>query len=197
VWAALETRNEEEAARRGAAVALTFPNDLTARVFLGRLGWSEIGRLRAWARPLLSQAPAPADSSRFDDYEDAASGWGNHVVRDAQHLNWRFGDSPRGYRTVRSRDGYAVVGKTRYRGVEAAVLADLVGGSRALLRRAVAAAAGRMMIALPAPEERRTFASLGFVPAPYTLRLLGKSLTGTLDADPAAWRFTLGDTDFF
>ena len=77
------------------------------------------------------------------------------------------------------------------------MLADLVGGSRDLLRRAIAAATGRLMIALPAPEQRATFLSLGFVPAPYTLRLLGKAFTGKLNADPAAWRFTLGDTDFF
>ncbi len=197
VWAALETRNEEEAARRGATLALTFPNDLTASVFLGRLGWTEIGRLRAWARPLLAQAPAPAEAEPFDNSEDAAAGWPSHVVRDAQHLNWRFVDSPRGYRVVRDLDGYAVVGRTRYRGIEAGVLADHVGCSRALLRRAIAAAPGRLMIALPASEQRRTFLSLGFVPAPYRLRLLGKALAGPLNADPAAWRFTLGDTDFF
>jgi GNAT superfamily N-acetyltransferase len=197
VWAAIESRNEREAAERGASVALTFPNDLTASVFLGRLGWTEIGRLRAWARPRLAQAPAPADRSPFDVPGDAAAGWPNHVVRDGRHLNWRFVDSPRGYRTVRSEAGYAVVGRTRYRGIETAVLADLVGESRDLLRRAVSAAAGRLMIALPAPEQRPTFISLGFVPAPYTLRLLGKALTGELNADPAAWRFTLGDTDFF
>jgi len=197
VFAELESRNEREAAERGASIALTFPNDLTARVFLGRLGWTEIARLRVWARPLLAQAPAPADPARFDDPQDAAAGWPNHVVRDAEHLNWRFGDSPRGYRVVRSGDGYAVVGRTRYRGIETAVLADLVGGSRDLLRRAIAAATGRLMIALPALEQRATFLSLGFVPAPYTLRLLGKALTGKLIADPTAWRFTLGDTDFF
>ena len=197
VFAALESRNEREAAERGASIALTFPNDLTARVFLGRLGWTEIARLRVWARPLLAQAPAPADAARFDDPQDAAAAWPNHVVRDAQHLTWRFGDSSRGYRVVRSGDGYAVVGRTRYRGIETAVLGDLVGGSRDLLRRAIAAATGRLMIALPAPEQRATFLSLGFVPAPYTLRLLGKALTGKLNADPSAWRFTLGDTDFF
>jgi len=26
---------------------------------------------------------------------------------------------------------------------------------------------------------------------------MGKPLAGELDADPSAWRFTLGDTDFF
>ncbi len=197
VWAEIESRNEREAAERGASVALTFPNDLTARVFLGRLGWTEISRLRAWARPLLAQAPAPADTAPFDNDGDAAAGWRNHVVRDARHLNWRFVDSPRGYRTLRSEDGYAVVGRTKYRGIETAVLADLVGSSRDLIRRAVSAAAGRLMIALPASEQRQMFLSLGFVPAPYTIRFLGKPLTGKLNADPSAWQFTLGDTDFF
>jgi len=71
------------------------------------------------------------------------------------------------------------------------------GFTRELVRRAVSIATGRLMIALPAPEQRATFLSLGFVPAPYTLRLLGKAPAGKLNADPAAWRFTLGDTDFF
>jgi len=197
VFAELEARNEREAAERGASIALTFPNDLTARVFLGRLGWTEIVRLRVWARALLAQAPAPADADPFDNPRDAAEGWPNHVVRDAQHLNWRFVESPRGYRTVRSGEGYAIVGRTQYRGIETAVLADLVGNSRALLRCAISAAAGRLMIALPAREQRAVFLSLGFAPAPYTLRLLGKPLTGKLNAAPSAWRFTLGDTDFF
>lgn len=197
VFAEVERRNELEARERGAALALTFPNDLTARVFLGRLGWTEIARLRVWARPLLAQAPGPADHARFVEPADAAAGWPNHVRRDERHLNWRYVDSPRDYRTVRAGDGYAVVGRTRYRGIETAVLADLVNGSRDLLRRAVSAAGGRLMIALPASEQRAAFLSLGFLPAPYTLRLLGKALTGKLNADPAAWRFTLGDTDFF
>jgi hypothetical protein len=30
-----------------------------------------------------------------------------------------------------------------------------------------------------------------------TLHFMGKELNGPLNADPAAWRLTLGDTDFF
>jgi hypothetical protein len=30
-----------------------------------------------------------------------------------------------------------------------------------------------------------------------TLDFMGKPLAGELDGDPRAWRFTLGDTDFF
>jgi GNAT superfamily N-acetyltransferase len=197
IFAELERKHEREAAERGVAVAFVFANELTAPIFAGRLGWSEIARLRVWARPVLSQASGPADATRFDDGLDAAGGWPNHVVRDAGHLNWRFLDSPRDYRVVRSTDGYAVVGRTRYRGIETAVLADLAGGSRGLLRRAVSIATGRLMIALPAPEQRSTFLSLGFMPAPYTLNFMGKGLTAELDHDSSAWRLTLGDTDFF
>ena len=197
IFAELERKHEREATERGAAVVLAFASAPTAPIFLGPLGWTEIGKLRVWARPLLSQAAAPADSAPFDEAGDTAAGWVDHVVRDATYLNWRFVDSPRGYRAVRADGGHAVVGRTRYRGIETAVLADLVGASRDLLRRAIAVAQGRLLIALPAPAEQRLFLSMGFLPAPYTLHLMGKPLAGSLSADPRAWRFTLGDTDFF
>jgi hypothetical protein len=197
IFAELERKHEREAAERGVAVALCFANHATAPMFLEPLGWTEIGRLRVWARPLLAQASAPAESEPFAAAQDTAAGWPNHVVRDADYLNWRFVESPRGYRVVRSGSGYAAVGRSRHRGMETAVLADYVGGSRDLLRRAVALSRARVMIALPGPGERSTFLSLGFVPAPYSLRLMGKPLAGALNADMAAWRFTLGDTDFF
>ena len=197
IFAELERKHEREATERGVAVVLAFASAPTAPIFLGPLGWVEIGRLRVWARPLLAQASAPVDAARFDDGGDVAAAWPNHVVRDAGYLNWRFVDSPKGYRVVRGTEGYAVVGTTRYRGVETAVLADFAGDSKDVLRRAVSAAAGRALIALPSPEQRRLFLSLGFVPAPYTLHLMGKPLAGKLSLDPAAWRFTLGDTDFF
>jgi hypothetical protein len=38
---------------------------------------------------------------------------------------------------------------------------------------------------------------VGFVPAPYTLHFMGKALAGRLTTDLQAWRFTLGDADFF
>jgi len=197
IFAALERKHEHEAQERGAAVVLAFASAPTAPIFIGPLGWMEIGRLRVWARPLFSQAPGPATAVRFEQAGDAAADWPNHVVRDAEYLNWRFVDSPRGYRVVGGDGAYAVVGKTRYRGIETAVLADFAGGSKDVLRRAVSIADGRAMIALPAPEQRRLFLSLGFVPAPHTLHLMGKPLAGNLDLAPAAWRFTLGDTDFW
>jgi GNAT superfamily N-acetyltransferase len=197
IFTELERKHEREAAERGVAVVLAFASAPTAPIFLGPLGWAEIGRLRVWVRPLLAQAPAPVEPGRFQSDRDAAATWPNHVVRDGEHLNWRYVDSPKGYRVVRDETGYAVVGRTRYRGIDTAVLADFVGGSKGLLRRAVSAAAGRALIALPAPEQRRLFASLGFVPAPYTLHFMGKPLAGKLALDASSWRFTLGDTDFF
>jgi hypothetical protein len=199
IFAELERKHEREAADRGVAVALVYANESTAPIFLGPLGWTEIGRLRVWARPLLAQSTGPAEATRFDDSHDTAAGWPNHVVRDAAYLNWRFVDSPRGYRVVRTETGHAVIGRTRKR-VEVAVLADLVAPEaevRSVLKRAVAVAGARVMIALPAAEQRRTFLSLGFAPAPYTLRLMGKALVGKLSTGPGAWRLTLGDTDFF
>ena len=47
------------------------------------------------------------------------------------------------------------------------------------------------------PEHRRAYAALGFVPTPLALHFMGKPLAGELSPDPRAWRFTLGDTDFF
>jgi GNAT superfamily N-acetyltransferase len=199
IFAELERKHEREASERGVAVVLAFASTPTAPIFLGPLGWTEIGRLRVWARPLLAQATGPAAETRFDDPQDAAAGWPNHVARGADYLNWRFADSPRGYRVALTETGHAVVGRARKR-VDVAVLADLVappGKERGLLKRAVAISSGRALIALPAPGQRATFLSLGFVPAPYTLHFVGKALAGKLNADPDAWRFTLGDTDFF
>ena len=198
IFAELERKHEREATERGVAVVLAFASAPTAPIFLGPLGWAEIGRLRVWARPVcwrrLRRRSTPRASTTT---ATLAAAWPNHVVRDAGYLNWRFADSPRGYRVVRGAEGYAVVGTTRYRGVETAVLADFAGDSKDVLRRAVSAPPAARCIALPAPEQRRLFLSLGFVPAPYTLHLMGKPLAGKLSLDPAAWRFTLGDTDFF
>ena len=97
------------------------PSAPTAPIFLGRLGWTEIARLRVWARPLLAQAPAPAEHGPLRrSSATRLRRWPNHVVRDADHLNWRYVDSPRGYRAVRSDEramqssgGRATAGSSR------------------------------------------------------------------------------------
>lgn len=208
IFAALEAKHEREAAERGVAVVLAFASAPTAPIFLGPLGWTEIGRLRVWARPLggllrrrrLGLRPGPV-FERFDVAGDAASSWPSHVVRDTEYLTWRYLDSPRGYHALSSHSGYAVVGHRLHRGLSTAILADLAAPARevrGLIRGALAAARGcQVLIALPAPEQRGAFLSLGFLPAPTTLHFMGKALAGSLNTDPRAWRFTLGDTDFF
>ena len=202
IFPALERRHEEQAEARGAAVVLAFASKPTAPIFLGPLGWTEVGRLRIWARPLpglLRPRSRAEPVQRFAFDRDAASSWPNHVVRDADYLNWRYLDSPRGYRAFAYGDGYAVLGHKRHRGVPIALVADLVGEPRPLLRACIAGAQRRTraVFAVPAPDHHAAYAALGFVPSPLSLHFMGRPLAGSLNLDPRAWRFTLGDTDFF
>jgi hypothetical protein len=95
--------------------------------------------------------------------------------------------------------GYAVLGHKRHRGRDVALVADLVGPVRPLLRACIAGVkpGTRLMFGVPGPGEVATYLSCGFLPTPRTLHFMGKALAGPLDTDPGAWRFTLGDTDFF
>lgn len=199
IFRELELKHEREAQERGVAVCLAFASAPTAPIFLGPLGWTEIGRLRIWARPTLRRGQEPTGS--FDFAGDAGASWPNHVVRDAEHLEWRYARSPRGYRILRSPNGYAAVWPQKgHRGRSIAVLADLAAPAdeqRNLLVRAARAARAHILFGLPAPEQRGAFLRAGFLPTNRTLHFIGKPLAGMLDPDPGAWRFTLGDTDFF
>jgi GNAT superfamily N-acetyltransferase len=202
IFEALERKHEQEAEERGVAVVLGFASKPTAPIFLGRLGWTEIGRLRVWARafPRLRSRREPiARIPQFRHAGDAAKEWPNHVVRDAQYLNWRYLESPRHYEAFAVAGSYAVLGHKEHRGTALAYVADLVGNPRPLLRACLAAVApgARALVAIPAPEHRSTYASLGFVPSRTSLHLMGKALAGELDPSRRSWRFTLGDTDFF
>jgi GNAT superfamily N-acetyltransferase len=147
-------------------------------------------------------------------YERAMPAWPNHVVRRAEHMNWRYLDSPRRYRAFAAiADGeaaaYVVVGRKRFRGAKLGVIADCVapagsfGPTRALLRRAVAELRqGSDLLAALVPNDRaqrRAFLSLGFVPTTKQLRFVGRSYLDDLPfpADRADWHFSLGDADFF
>jgi hypothetical protein len=154
----------------------------------------------------LDRFPPEAD----EIWRAAAPGYGNHVIRDAQFLNWRYADTPRTYRRFgASRDGrlraVAVVGHTVKQGVSSGFLADLVSEPDAeaervaLLRRAAAELDADALIALPPRTQRRSFLRAGFLPTNRKIRFVGKILNpdGRLDPRPAAWHFTLGDFDFF
>lgn len=205
VFRALELKHEEEAKEHGAACVLAFASAPTAPLFLGPLGWTEIARYRIWARALVATGRHRREQvtgcylERFAHAGDAAASWPDHVVRDAEYLNWRYLGSPRDYVAFASEDGYAVLGHKVHDGRPIALVADLVGRPRPLLRACLAAVrpGTRFLFALPSPSHRAAYASLGFVPTSKTLHFVGKALAGPLNADPRAWRFTLGDTDFF
>jgi GNAT superfamily N-acetyltransferase len=202
IFEALERKHEQEAQERGVSVVLGFASKPTAPIFLGPLGWTEIGRLRVWARPfprLLSRGQPVGHIERFRHPGDAAKTWPNHIVRDAGYLNWRYIVAPRKYTAIAAAGSYAVLGHKEHRGTALAYIADLVGQPRVLLHACLAAVEPgvRALVAIPAPEHRRAYAAAGFVPSRTTLHFMGKALAGKLETDRRAWRFTLGDTDFF
>jgi GNAT superfamily N-acetyltransferase len=52
VFSSLQEANEEAAASAGSPLTVTFPNARSYPIFVGRLGWIDLPRLRLWARPL-------------------------------------------------------------------------------------------------------------------------------------------------
>jgi GNAT superfamily N-acetyltransferase len=200
VFTALQRENEERAEALGSAVVLGFGSAPTTPMFLGLLGWSEIGRYRIWARPVRGRGLEPL-AQGLDVQGDAAASWPNHVIRDTAHLAWRYLDSPRGYVPLRSAGGYAVVWPDKLFGSRRiGVLSDLVAPSKqvpGLLRQAARVTRGRLLFALPSPEQRGAFLAAGFLPTHLTVHLIGRALKGKLDLDPRAWRFSLGDADFY
>ena len=201
VFVGLERKHEAEGEAKGSAVVLAFASAPTEPLFLGPLGWTEIDQQRIWARlfPRVRFAREAKRIERFDFRGDAASDWPNHIVRDAEYLNWRYLDSPRDYVAYRVGGGYAVLGHKRHKGQPIALVADLVGPVRPLLHACVAGVrpSTRAIFAIPAPGEHAAYLSCGFLPTPSTLNFMGRPLAGDLDTDRRSWRFTLGDTDFF
>ena len=195
IFVELERKHEREAQELGVACVLAFASAPTIPLFLGPLGWTRIGELRIWARPVSASVSGEA-APRLDVDGDAAAKWPNHVVRSAEYLQWRYLDSPRGYEAVAGGDAYAVVWPAKeHRGRTISVVADLT--STSTLAAAKRRARARWLFALPAPEQRRAYLAAGFLPTPQKLHFMGKALAGRLNPDPSAWRFTLGDTDFF
>jgi GNAT superfamily N-acetyltransferase len=229
IFQQLELENERIAAAAGAEVAVGFTNPQAGPILVGRVGWSDVRPLRLWVRVLRplelvrrrgragglrarSDTPRVRELERFDDEAGAVAArvrYPDHVVRDASYLNWRYADSPRGYRCLGAFRGdrlvgFAVLGHKLYRGIATAFVADLVapagGDARALLRRCVAEARGGSdaVIALAGPSAA-PFLAAGFAPTPQSIRLIGKPLAdgARLPADGRQWHFSLGDSDIF
>jgi GNAT superfamily N-acetyltransferase len=200
----------EAAAREaGATIELGFTNRLAGPIYIAKLGWLDVHRLRIWARPLVAgrglsncQLLSRFSAEQEDAYRALASRLSNHFVRDTAYLNWRYADAPRKYTLLASQKGYAVVGRKRFKGIECAYVADLVAPTfretRHLLRCCVRAARGaRLLLALMPATHAGAYRSGGFLPTPETIRLIGHALEGELPVGPRAWHFTLGDTDYF
>jgi GNAT superfamily N-acetyltransferase len=188
IFGKLQAANEERVRELGVRLLLTVPNAASAPVFLERLGWAALPWVRVWAR--LKVLPARTGARRVDRFEPQVTtrhspGSGEHVLRDAAWLNWRFGDSPRDYALLEA-DGYAVVGRRGRLAVVAALAGDLLGD-------AAATAGPGGIVAAPPPWERRRYALAGYVPTPRTFTVLGKSLGHAVPARP---HFELGDLDF-
>jgi hypothetical protein len=124
-------------------------------------------------------------------------------LRDSRYLNWRYADSPRGYRLLEvARGGFAVVGFTRRKGIKLGLVMELISEDEdagVLLAGAMRAARGTAaLLAVPSPVLRRSrLLRHGFVPTRYRLDFMGKGLAEPLDARSRAWTVSLGDTDFF
>jgi hypothetical protein len=224
IFRALERRHEELGKERGSSCVLAFASAPTRPLFLGPLGWSQIDRRRVWGRPLTaaltrrlrrSDAPAPSVDdgrgttalTRFGAeqeaaYEALAPRLGNHVVRSARYLQWRYLDSPRGYAAFASGDGFAVLGSVPRGRLVAGLVLELVAppeqAGALLARCAVAVPGADILLAVPSPLLPHTvLARHGFVPLPTRLDFMGLGLTLPLDTRPDAWAVSLGDTDFF
>jgi len=206
VFSTLELHNEERAAAGGAVWALGFTNPLAGPILVGKLGWEDVASLRIWARPkrlrprraggLRGSASCPAFDARHEASFDAI-----HVRRGAAYLTWRYSDSPREYLRLEDGGGWAVVTHAVWRGYSSAVICDAVGKRVApLLRRCARAVDADVAVAMVNPGEERDYLAAGFVPTPRTIRFIGKRLTADappLPHDRRAWRFSLGDLDFF
>ncbi len=81
IFVELERKHEKEAQELGVACVLAFASAPTIPLFLGPLGWTRIGKLRVWARPVSTSVSGEA-APRLDVDGDAAAKWPNHVVRE-------------------------------------------------------------------------------------------------------------------
>jgi hypothetical protein len=195
VFSTLELGNEEAAAAAGAGWALGFTNPQAGPILVGRLGWEDVTSLRIWARPLRLRRRRSGSVRAAGSAEPFSAGpasEAHHIVRTPAYLDWRYRDSPRPY----ARAGEAVVTHATWHGWSSAVVCEHGPGVREALRLVDA----DLAVAMVNPGEEPGFLRLGFVPTPRAIRFIGKRIRD--DAPPLpkerrAWRFTLGDLDFF
>ena len=202
----------ERAAREtGAALELGFTNKLAGPIYIAKLGWLDVARLRIWARPLLPGRGGD-DGERLERFGAEQEGayralrdrLPSHFVRDIGLPQLALRRLParvhvaRVAERVRGRRAQAVSRRrhcVRRRPRRPDVPRDAPAASGAACARRV----GRARCSRCFPQcMRRAYVSAGFVPTPETIRLIGHALDqGALPLGPKAWHFTLGDTDYF
>ena len=99
VFSTLEQENEEAAAASGSPLTVTFPNAKSYPIFVRRLGWIDLPRLRLWARPL---APPGSSATR----SGAPGERGRHAAAGHRRARRRTG-SRCGRSTLRAGAGRA------------------------------------------------------------------------------------------
>ncbi|MGI8421993.1 MAG: GNAT family N-acetyltransferase [Gaiellaceae bacterium] len=222
VFQFVELENERLSAEAGAPLAIGFTNPAAGPIYVAKLDWVDVYKPRLWARVLRPVAAVqglrgrgsgggglpPSTGARVErfgpaeeaSYRCVSAGWPSHVIRSAEHLNWRYAAAPKDYRLFSAPGGYAVLGHASHHGISSAVVADLVAPgpreARALLRRCLREARGGadVAIGIPPPGLAPAYLSLGFLPTHMTIRVIGKALTREV---PRSWYFALGDTDIF
>ena len=204
VFSTLELHNEEQARDAGAGWALGFTNPMAGPILVGKLGWEDVTSLRIWARPKRlrrREGRFRAELACPPFAADAPAVRGHHVVKDRAYLDWRYTSSPRRYLRVADGDSWAVVTQADWHGVSSAVVCDAFGArSPRLVRRAVRAVDADVAVAMVNPGEERAYLAAGFVPTPRSIRFIGKRIdpgSPPLPKRRDAWRFSLGDLDFF
>jgi GNAT superfamily N-acetyltransferase len=87
VFSTLEAANEQAAAEAGSPLTVTFPNAASYPIFVSRLGWTSLPKLRLWARPLSVAAVAryllrrPGSRGGLRDPDPAPIRWDGLEVR--------------------------------------------------------------------------------------------------------------------
>jgi GNAT superfamily N-acetyltransferase len=206
VFTALELHNEAAAAEAGVDWVFAFTNPRTGPIFVGPLGWAGVAPLRLWARPRRLRrtgaggfreepsCPAfePRHEVRFREH---------HIRREPKYLTWRYADSPRRYHRVERDDGWAVVGFAHWHGFSVAVICEAVGmGLAQLVRACVEAVDSDLALAMVNPGDERAYLAAGFLPTPRSIPFVAKRLreeAPPLPRERSAWRFSLGDMDWF
>ncbi len=153
----------------------------------GPLGWTEIGRLRVWARPAWRSVASDrtAYTAGIDGRRGCRAG---RITSSAtrEYLSWRYVDSPRGYELV--RDARRL--RRRLAG-QAAQGTDDLGGRRsrwpdrsAAPRRDSGRGRGSCSRCRRPSSGGRSWPRAS-CPTPQTLHFMGKALAGRLNTDPA------------